>query len=124
MRTPARRSAAWTYCAIFRTPSLLVTSAVKRTGNKLEIKVVNVWVNRLIGDEHEPADCEWNNGDFGYGGPLKAFPDWFIKGQPRPSPGRYTFTTWNYFTKDSPLPEAGLIGPVKLQVEAVVDVAQ
>ena len=35
------------------------------------------------------------------GGPLKAFPDWFIKGQPRPSHGRHAFTTWNYFTKDS-----------------------
>ena len=94
-----------------------ITSAVKRTGNKLEIKVVNVWANRLIGDEHEPADCEWNKGDFGYGGPLKAFPDWFIKGQPRPSPGRYTFTTWNYFTKDSPLVPSGLLGPVTLAVE-------
>jgi hypothetical protein len=94
-----------------------ITGAVKRTKNKLEIKVANVWVNRLIGDEHEPADCEWNKGDFGFGGPLKALPDWFIKGQPRPSPGRYTFTTWNYFTKDSPLVPSGLLGPVTLHVE-------
>jgi hypothetical protein len=94
-----------------------ITGAVKRTKNKLEIKVANVWVNRLIGDEHEPADCEWNKGDFGFGGPLKALPDWFIKGQPRPSPGRYTFTTWNYFTKDSALVPSGLLGPVTLHVE-------
>ena len=94
-----------------------ITSAVKLTGNQLDIKVVNVWANRLIGDEHEPADCEWNKGDQGFGGPLKAFPDWFVKGQPRPSQDRYTFTTWNYFTQDSPLGPSGLLGPVKLVAE-------
>ncbi|MGN6555362.1 MAG: glycosylhydrolase-like jelly roll fold domain-containing protein [Verrucomicrobiota bacterium] len=95
-----------------------ISSAVKPRGNHLEIEVVNVWANRLIGDEQEPADCEWNQGDHGNGGPLKAFPDWFIKGQPRPAPGRYTFTTWNYFTKDSQLVPSGLIGPVRLIVDA------
>ncbi|HEU5072276.1 MAG TPA: glycosyl hydrolase [Verrucomicrobiae bacterium] len=94
-----------------------ISAAVKPRGNRLEIKVVNVWANRLIGDEQEPADCEWNQGDQGHGGPLKAFPDWFIKGQPRPSHGRYTFTTWNYFTKDSQLVPAGLLGPVTLTAE-------
>ncbi|HZL78199.1 MAG TPA: hypothetical protein VFC17_05050 [Candidatus Limnocylindrales bacterium] len=50
----------------------------------------------------------------GGGGPLKAFPDWFVKGQPRPSAGRFTFTTWNYFTKNSPLVSSGLPGSVTL----------
>lgn len=95
-----------------------ISAAVKPRGNHLEIKVVNVWANRLIGDEQEPADCEWNKGDQGHGGPLKAFPDWFIKGQPRPSHGRHAFTTWNYFTKDSSLVPSGLLGPVRLTVEA------
>jgi hypothetical protein len=91
-----------------------ISSAVKAKRNKLEIKVTNVWANRLIGDEQQPADCDFGKGDFGFGGPLKAFPDWFLKGQPRPSPGRFTFTTWNYFNKTSPLVSSGLLGPVTI----------
>ncbi len=87
---------------------------LKPQGNQLEIELTDCWANRLIGDEQEPADCEWMPGHQGYGGYLKAFPDWFVKGEPRPSKGRYTFTTWNYFTKDSKLIPAGLIGPVRL----------
>jgi hypothetical protein len=91
-----------------------ISSAVKAKRNKLEIKVTNVWANRLIGDEQQPADCDFGKGDFGFGGPLKAFPDWYLKGQPRPSNDRFTFTTWNYFNKDSPLVSSGLLGPVTL----------
>ena len=87
---------------------------LKAQGNQLEIELTDCWANRLIGDEQEPADCEWLPGHQKYGGYLKTFPDWFVKGVPRPSKGRYTFTTWNYFTKDSKLIPAGLIGPVRL----------
>jgi hypothetical protein len=48
---------------------------------------------------------------------LRRFPDWFVTNQPRPSKGRYCFTTWNYFTKDSPLIPSGLLGPVRLMAE-------
>jgi hypothetical protein len=95
-----------------------ISSAVKARGNKLEIKVTNVWANRLIGDEQQPADCAFGRGDMGFGGPLKEFPDWFLKGQPRPSKERFTFTTWNYFTKDSPLVSSGLLGPVTVAAES------
>jgi hypothetical protein len=87
---------------------------LRTQGNQLEIEVANVWANRLIGDEHEPPDCEWIPGERGLGGSLKEFPDWFLNKQPRPSKGRYCFTTWNYFTKDSPLISSGLLGPVRL----------
>lgn len=87
---------------------------LRAEGNELEIEVANVWANRLIGDEHEPADCEWLPGARGNGGYLKEFPHWFLNNQPRPSKGRYCFTTWNYFTKDSPLVSSGLMGPVRL----------
>jgi hypothetical protein len=83
-------------------------------GNDLAIEVTNVWANRLIGDEQEPPDCEWLPGHLGGGSFLKSFPDWFLQKTPRPSKGRYCFTTWNYFTKDSPLISSGLIGPVKI----------
>ena len=91
-----------------------ITSAVKSKRNHLVIKVTNCWANRQIGDEQQPADCEFAKGDMGYGGPLKSFPEWFLKGTPRPSSGRYTFATWNYFTKDSPLVSSGLLGPVRV----------
>jgi hypothetical protein len=87
---------------------------LKRTGNELEVEITNVWANRLIGDEQEPPDCEWSPGHMGNGGYLKRFPDWFVKGQPRPSKGRYTFTTWNYFDKNSKPLSSGLLGPVRL----------
>lgn len=88
---------------------------LKKQGNQLEIKLTNTWANRLIGDEQEPDDCEWLPGYQG-GRFLKAFPNWFLKNQPRPSKGRYCFTTWNYFTKDSPLMSSGLLGPVRIMV--------
>lgn len=90
---------------------------LKPTGNELEIEVTNVWANRLIGDEQEPPDCEWLPGHHfaNQGGYLKRFPDWFVKKEPRPSKGRFCFTTWNYFTKDSPLIPSGLLGPVTLR---------
>jgi len=87
---------------------------LKAKGNRLTIEVTNVWANRLIGDEQEPADCEWLPGHMEGGSYLKAFPDWFLQNKPRPSKGRYCFTTWNYFTKDSPLVPSGLMGPVKI----------
>ncbi|MCZ4222579.1 glycosyl hydrolase [Pedobacter rhodius] len=87
---------------------------LKKTNNKIEIAVTNVWANRLIGDEQEPADMEWLPGHMNSGSFLKEFPDWFLNNKPRPSKGRYTFTTWNYFTKDSALIPSGLLGPVRI----------
>ena len=100
------------------------TSALKSGENTLEIAVTNTWANRLIGDEQEPADAEWGKFQSYHAGlpdqsevgrPLMAYPDWFVKGQPRPSQGRKAFVTWNYFIKDSPLLPAGLFGPVVLR---------
>ena len=93
-----------------------ISGAVKAKNNRLIVKVTNCWANRQIGDEQQPADCQFGKGDRGYGGPLKAFPDWLVKGAVRPASGRFTFATWNYFTKDSPLLPSGLIGPVCLAV--------
>ncbi len=83
--------------------------------NQLEIKVTNLWPNRIIGDEQLPPDVEWD------GSHLKKWPDWLLNGQPRPKTGRYTFETWHYWNKDSKLLESGLIGPVTLkQAQKVV----
>ena len=94
----------------------LPPDSLQMGSNQLEIEITNVWANRLIGDEQEPADCEWLPGHMG-GSFLKRFPEWFLKNEPRPSKGRFCFTTWNYFTKESPLAPSGLLGPVRLMTE-------
>jgi hypothetical protein len=60
--------------------------AVLSTGNNLEIEVVNLWPNRLIGDARLPEAK------------------------------RLTTTNVKKFKPDSPLLESGLLGPVTLQV--------
>jgi hypothetical protein len=81
-----------------------ITGLLKKQGNHLEIDVVNLWPNRLIGDEHLPddgiKDGQW--------------PDWIKNGNPRTS-GRYTFATYRHYTKDSPLLKSGLLGPVTIE---------
>ncbi len=92
-----------------------ITPFLKPGKNRLEISITNNWANRLIGDEQHPADFEWGK-DRGIerGRAMKAFPDWFIEKQPRPSKERKAFHTWYYHRKDSPLQPAGLVGPVRL----------
>lgn len=87
-----------------------LTAMLKQGENRIEIEVANLWVNRLIGDEHLPADAEWNRS-----GSLKAWPEWLRQGRPSPG-GRVSFATWRHWGKDSPLPPSGLLGPVTLRV--------
>jgi hypothetical protein len=93
-----------------------VTNLVKAGKNVLKVRVTNLWVNRLIGDEQYPDDCQWN------GKPIKAWPQWFLEGKPRPVPQRLTFTTWKHWTKDSPLLESGLLGPVTLRTAVKTEI--
>ncbi len=88
--------------------SVDLTGKLKAGTNRLEIKVTNLWPNRLIGDEQLPPDVTWN------GEVLTGWPEWLVKGEPRPKTGRFTFTTWKYWNKDSKLLESGLLGPVAL----------
>ena len=66
-----------------------ITEAVKPTGNRLEIDVVNLWPNRLIGDAALPPEK------------------------------RLTKTNVTTYKKDSPLLPSGLLGPVVLQANNV-----
>lgn len=91
-----------------------VTSALKPGANRLAISITNLWPNRLIGDEQLPDDVELRDPDT-RPTPIMSWPAWMTKGERRKS-GRYTLVTWRHYTKDSPLLESGLLGPVFLHV--------
>jgi hypothetical protein len=88
-----------------------VTDALKSGENQLEIRVTNLWCNRLIGDEKYPSYLKWKPG----GDPAE-WPAWLMDGKPVPETGRVTFKTWKLFNKDDELLPSGLHGPVRLQV--------
>ncbi len=90
------------------------TSLLKSGSNALNIRVTNLWINRMIGDQQLPMDA-----DFGPEGNLLKWPQWLLDGKPSPT-GRFTFTTWPLWRKNDPLALSGLIGPVALQVAEVV----
>jgi len=60
------------------------TGALKPGANRLEVKVTNLWVNRLIGDQQPDAEK------------------------------KYTYTTEAFYHADSPLLPSGLLGPVEV----------
>lgn len=86
-----------------------VTEFLTPGKNSLEVRVTNLWVNRLIGDEQLPEDSARNPE-----GTLKSWPQWILDGQKSPT-GRCTFTTWRLWKKDAALQSSGLLGPVKLE---------
>jgi hypothetical protein len=95
-----------------------VTDRLKPGENCLSIHVTNTWINRLVGDEHYPDDCQWNPPQehlgFPVGQSIREIPKWVWSGEERPEPRRKTFTTWKFYTKLTPLPDSGLLGPVRL----------
>ena len=84
-----------------------ITGLLKEEENVLEIEVANLWPNRLIGDEQLPDD----------GIKDEKWPEWLVQDKKRTS-GRYTFTTYKHYTKESPLLKSGLLGPVTIQKES------
>jgi len=86
-----------------------VTGALQPGANTLEVKVVSLWINRMIGDEALPEDSQ-RNGD----GTLKAWPQWVNEGKPSPT-GRHTFTSWRLWKKADQLQPSGLLGPVTIE---------
>jgi hypothetical protein len=87
-----------------------ISDLAKPGENTISIRVTNLWVNRLIGDEQLPDEVVWS----GPRGPIKSWPDWLVEGKPRPATDRIAFTTWRFWTKDDKPLESGLLGPVRL----------
>ena len=102
-----------TFPALWRPPfELDVTAALKGEGEEaLEVKVANLWPNRLIGDERLPKEeLEWK-ATF-YGEALAKMPAWLA--DPAHETKRRTFTTWRHWHRDDDLLPSGLLGPVRL----------
>ena len=98
--------------ALWRPPFRVdVTDALKERGSRLEVRITNLWPNRMIGDERLCApDCVWSKS-----GRLQELPAFIREGRPSPT-GRKTFATWRHWKKDDQLLPSGLLGPVRLVI--------
>jgi hypothetical protein len=67
-----------------------ISGAIHPGKNILEIRVANLWPNRMIGDAALPAA------------------------------ERFTWSSYEPFTKDSPLPKSGLLGPVTIHSTKII----
>ncbi len=104
---------------LWKAPYRVDLGRAARVGeNQLEIEVVNLWPNRLVGDEQLPEDSERNPD-----GTLKQWPPWLNAGQPSPS-GRSTFVSWRLWKKSDALLPSGLIGPVTLRTETPIPIGR
>ena len=95
-----------------------VTDAIRPGENKLEVKVVNLFINRQIGDEQLPEDSDRLSGGY-FDGKAKSWPQWLQEGKSSPT-GRFTFSSWKLWKKTDPLVESGLLGPVTIQSTDVI----
>ncbi|HMI01938.1 MAG TPA: glycosyl hydrolase [Pedobacter sp.] len=94
---------------IWKAPFRVELGDVVRKGkNQLEIRVTNLWPNRLIGDARIPDDVKWKNDN------PETWPDWLSKPAERDSK-RVTFTSHKFWDERSHLTLSGLLGPVMIR---------
>jgi hypothetical protein len=94
---------------LWKPPFRAGLAAAARAGkNRLEIKITNLWPNRLVGDEQLPPNREWAASRN-----VAAWPQWLLDGKPAPAPQVAFATARHYDKTDIPLP-SGLLGPVRL----------
>lgn len=101
---------------LWKAPFRIDVSDVLQPGkNTLNIRVTNLWPNKLIGDEKLPLDFE-RKGD-----KIKRLPDWLVTNTTRPTE-RTTFSSWKHWSKDDTLLPSGLLGPIELVVHKILTI--
>jgi hypothetical protein len=85
-----------------------ITDALIPGENQLVLEVTNLYPNRMICDEHLPDE-----NDYDEYGRINRFPLWYTH-QGERNGQRVLFSPWKYYTKDDPLLESGLLGPVRI----------
>jgi len=93
-----------------------ITKAAKAGRNRLEVRVVNAWANRMIGDEQLPEDCVYRPGR----PVIMEHPKWLLDENVKRSSGRLTYCTTKIWKKHDKLQPSGLLGPVKLHTTQTV----
>lgn len=94
-----------------------ITKFLHAGKNEIKVKVVNLWVNRIIRDYQLPEHAVWTNntGSTVKGMGLTEVPQWLREGKDSPSDREtFLFWRWEHFITKNPLP-SGLIGPVVLK---------
>ncbi|SHI31532.1 glycosyl hydrolase [Algibacter luteus] len=86
-----------------------IDEAVVKGTNTLEVKITNLWPNRLIGDEQLPLDYKRK------GPQITQWPEWLLNNEERPTE-RETLPAFKHWHKDSKLLPSGLLGPVKIVI--------
>ncbi|HKJ69141.1 MAG TPA: glycosyl hydrolase family 43, partial [bacterium] len=105
-----------------------VSDRIRSGENRLEVRITNLWPNRLIGDEVKPdflpfqeagrrgaAPTEWDAW-------MRLAEEEQESGRYSKRTGRYTWTTWRHYDADDPLLESGLIGPVRLYTQVIREI--
>lgn len=90
-----------------------IDNFVKKGKNTLEVKVTNLWPNRLIGDEILPLDYERNRDR------IKTLPEWLLEDTTKRPTERTTFASWKHWDKGDKLFKSGLLGPVKINASVI-----
>lgn len=97
---------------LWRHPFIIDISQLAKKGkNEIEVTVVNLWPNRLIGDEQFPDDIGYDTD-----GTMSKWPDWLINKKERTTE-RKVFSARKQWNSDDKLLPSGLIGPVRILVE-------
>ncbi len=96
-----------------------VTGVLKDGPNELEVRVTNLWANRLTRDAKKMSalGVAYN----GRNSVISKWPSWVLQDAP-PADAPVSFATWRQWDGTEPLQPSGLIGPVTLRLVERVNV--